>query len=78
MIKTTSIAVCFLSCFAFAASIKETPNKSKNTDLHCILTSYRIKKSNDNIDTVKVKICSQGSVKTEPSKKQSLSERKSK
>ncbi|NBW58805.1 hypothetical protein EBR43_13730 [bacterium] len=78
MIKTTSIGICFISCFAFATGVKETPNKSKNTDLHCILTSYRIKKSNDNIDTVNVKICSQGSVKTEPSKKQSLSEIKSK
>jgi hypothetical protein len=78
MIKITSIAICLASCFAFAGSVKETPNRSKDTDLHCILTSYRIKKSNDSIDTVKIKICSQGSVKTEPGKRQSLSERKSK
>jgi len=71
------IYLLLLSSNVFAKPVKETPNNSKPTDLHCYYSSYKLKK-NEEMKDVKVKICSTGSVKTEKSKKSSLSDRKSK
>jgi hypothetical protein len=78
MYKIYIVLFSFLSNVAIASGIKETPNKTKDTDMNCIFTSYRIKKPNDSVDHVQIKVCSKRSMKVEPSKRSSLSERKAK